>query len=170
MLVSITSVPTNIDEGLGKEKTDDKIICLVSLVIEKNLIAWGILYKEFLKVTLINVFCAKSLLTLPLPLPPPFIIFLLCTLFQSLASSLPSYVRFAHLVFVCPFFAETLLDDFLLTYTVFMTTDDLCQALLRQYPSLASGCCVGFLSDRCLTLGINCLSSFTQALSRVWLC
>ncbi|NWI94722.1 RPGF5 factor, partial [Pitta sordida] len=31
-------------------------------------------------------------------------------------------------------FAETLLDDFLLTYTVFMTTDDLCQALLRQYP------------------------------------
>ncbi|NXN45119.1 RPGF5 factor, partial [Rhinoptilus africanus] len=29
--------------------------------------------------------------------------------------------------------AETLLDDFLLTYTVFMTTDDLCQALLRQY-------------------------------------
>uniref|UniRef100_A0A8C0EGN8 Rap guanine nucleotide exchange factor 5 n=1 Tax=Bubo bubo TaxID=30461 RepID=A0A8C0EGN8_BUBBB len=29
---------------------------------------------------------------------------------------------------------ETLLDDFLLTYTVFMTTDDLCQALLRQYP------------------------------------
>ncbi|GAB1297874.1 Rap guanine nucleotide exchange factor 5 [Apodemus speciosus] len=27
---------------------------------------------------------------------------------------------------------ETLLDDFLLTYTVFMTTDDLCQALLRQ--------------------------------------
>uniref|UniRef100_A0A8C5VF19 Rap guanine nucleotide exchange factor 5 n=1 Tax=Microcebus murinus TaxID=30608 RepID=A0A8C5VF19_MICMU len=36
---------------------------------------------------------------------------------------------------------ETLLDDFLLTYTVFMTTDDLCQALLRQYPSLTSGCC-----------------------------
>jgi len=53
---------------------------------------------------------------------------------------------------------ETLLDDFLLTYTVFMTTDDLCQALLRQYPSLTSGCCVGFLSDRCLALGINCLS------------
>uniref|UniRef100_I3MFF6 Rap guanine nucleotide exchange factor 5 n=1 Tax=Ictidomys tridecemlineatus TaxID=43179 RepID=I3MFF6_ICTTR len=50
---------------------------------------------------------------------------------------------------------ETLLDDFLLTYTVFMTTDDLCQALLRQYPSLTSGCCMCFLSDRCLTLGIN---------------
>lgn len=33
--------------------------------------------------------------------------------------------------------AETLLDDFLLTYTVFMTTDDLCQALLRQYPFLS---------------------------------
>ncbi|KAG8443033.1 hypothetical protein GDO86_011739 [Hymenochirus boettgeri] len=31
---------------------------------------------------------------------------------------------------------DTLLDDFLLTYTVFMTTDDLCQALLRQYPLL----------------------------------
>ncbi|XP_066440770.1 rap guanine nucleotide exchange factor 5 isoform X2 [Eleutherodactylus coqui] len=28
---------------------------------------------------------------------------------------------------------DTLLDDFLLTYIVFMTTDDLCQALLRHY-------------------------------------
>ncbi|XP_053322087.1 rap guanine nucleotide exchange factor 5 [Spea bombifrons] len=28
---------------------------------------------------------------------------------------------------------DTLLDDFLLTYTVFMTTDDFCQALLRHY-------------------------------------
>ncbi|KAF1492461.1 Rap guanine nucleotide exchange factor 5, partial [Eudyptula minor novaehollandiae] len=36
--------------------------------------------------------------------------------------------------------AETLLDDFLLTYTVFMTTDDLCQALLRQYPFIR--CCI----------------------------
>ncbi|NXY01440.1 RPGF5 factor, partial [Pteruthius melanotis] len=36
--------------------------------------------------------------------------------------------------------AETLLDDFLLTYTVFMTTDDLCQALLRQYPFIE--CCI----------------------------
>ncbi|PKU36986.1 rap hypothetical protein [Limosa lapponica baueri] len=34
---------------------------------------------------------------------------------------------------------ETLLDDFLLTYTVFMTTDDLCQALLRQYPFIKCG-------------------------------
>ncbi|EAW93745.1 hCG38228, isoform CRA_a [Homo sapiens] len=42
---------------------------------------------------------------------------------------------------------ETLLDDFLLTYTVFMTTDDLCQALLRQYPSLSSGCCKEENSD-----------------------
>lgn len=33
---SITSVPTDIDEVLGKEKTDDKIICLESLVIEKK--------------------------------------------------------------------------------------------------------------------------------------
>lgn len=40
-----------------------------------------------------------------------------------------------HLVVLCLCFpADTLLDDFLLTYTVFMTTDDLCQALLRQYP------------------------------------
>ncbi|KAI1886192.1 hypothetical protein AGOR_G00211460 [Albula goreensis] len=30
--------------------------------------------------------------------------------------------------------AETLLDDFLLTYLVFMSTNDLCQALLGQYP------------------------------------
>ncbi|KAK1785520.1 hypothetical protein P4O66_018881, partial [Electrophorus voltai] len=30
--------------------------------------------------------------------------------------------------------AETLLDDFLLTYLVFMSTHDLCQALLGQYP------------------------------------
>ncbi|NWU69346.1 RPGF5 factor, partial [Pterocles burchelli] len=36
--------------------------------------------------------------------------------------------------------AETLLDDFLLTYRVFMTTDDLCQALLRQYPFIK--CCI----------------------------
>ncbi|KAG8514764.1 Rap guanine nucleotide exchange factor 5 [Galemys pyrenaicus] len=42
---------------------------------------------------------------------------------------------------------ETLLDDFLLTYTVFMTTDDLCQALLRQYPSLPSERCISLLSD-----------------------
>lgn len=82
----------------------------------------------------------------------------------------PSHLWLAHRVFVSPLSAETLLDDFLLTYTVFMTTDDLCQALLRQYPSLASGCRAGFLPDRCLTLGTNCLSSFTQALSGVWLC
>ncbi|KAK1795271.1 hypothetical protein P4O66_010448, partial [Electrophorus voltai] len=31
--------------------------------------------------------------------------------------------------------AETLLDDFLLTYPVIMSTSDLCQALLGQYPS-----------------------------------
>lgn len=30
--------------------------------------------------------------------------------------------------------ADTLLDDFLLTYPVFMSTGDLCQALLEQYP------------------------------------
>lgn len=39
-----------------------------------------------------------------------------------------------HLVVSCLCFStDTLLDDFLLTYTVFMTTDDLCQALLRHY-------------------------------------
>ncbi|NWR97099.1 RPGF5 factor, partial [Motacilla alba] len=42
--------------------------------------------------------------------------------------------------------AETLLDDFLLTYTVFMTTDDLCQALLRQYP-FTEGCIHGGKED-----------------------
>ncbi|NWH30418.1 RPGF5 factor, partial [Chloropsis hardwickii] len=42
--------------------------------------------------------------------------------------------------------AETLLDDFLLTYTVFMTTDDLCQALLRQYPFTES-CILGGKED-----------------------
>lgn len=31
-------------------------------------------------------------------------------------------------------FSDTLLDDFLLTYPVFMSTSDLCQALLGQYP------------------------------------
>uniref|UniRef100_A0A3P8SXE6 Rap guanine nucleotide exchange factor 5 n=1 Tax=Amphiprion percula TaxID=161767 RepID=A0A3P8SXE6_AMPPE len=31
--------------------------------------------------------------------------------------------------------SDTLLDDFLLTYPVFMSTSDLCQALLGQYPS-----------------------------------
>ncbi|MCJ8728752.1 hypothetical protein PDJAM_G00007990 [Pangasius djambal] len=31
---------------------------------------------------------------------------------------------------------ESLLDDFLLTYPVFMSTSDLCQALLGQYPFL----------------------------------
>ncbi|TDH11962.1 hypothetical protein EPR50_G00065940 [Perca flavescens] len=30
--------------------------------------------------------------------------------------------------------SDTLLDDFLLTYPVFMSTSDLCQALLGQYP------------------------------------
>ncbi|XP_046690542.1 rap guanine nucleotide exchange factor 5 isoform X2 [Silurus meridionalis] len=32
--------------------------------------------------------------------------------------------------------SEMLLDDFLLTYLVFMSTNDLCQALLGQYPSI----------------------------------
>ncbi|KAL4629741.1 rap guanine nucleotide exchange factor 5 isoform X2 [Arapaima gigas] len=35
--------------------------------------------------------------------------------------------------------SEMLLDDFLLTYLVFMSTSDLCQALLGQYPSSADG-------------------------------
>ncbi|NXM93167.1 RPGF5 factor, partial [Sylvia borin] len=49
--------------------------------------------------------------------------------------SVPALVNLLYLgiFFLCSS-AETLLDDFLLTYTVFMTTDDLCQALLRQYP------------------------------------
>lgn len=34
----------------------------------------------------------------------------------------------------CVCVIEMLLDDFLLTYLVFMSTHDLCQALLGQYP------------------------------------
>ncbi|NWH61231.1 RPGF5 factor, partial [Geococcyx californianus] len=45
-----------------------------------------------------------------------------------------SVIHYISVLFFFHFSAETLLDDFLLTYTVFMTTDDLCQALLRQYP------------------------------------
>lgn len=155
-----------------KEKTDDKIICLESLVIKKNkkkthclrysirvfksnfnkcILSWN---SPNLTPPTATTICTSAVHTLPEPGWAPW----------------PSHLWLAHLVFVSPLSAETLLDDFLLTYTVFMTTDDLCQALLRQYPSLASGCRVGFLPDRCLTLGTNCLSSFTQALSRVWLC
>ncbi|KAJ4927921.1 hypothetical protein JOQ06_015722, partial [Pogonophryne albipinna] len=36
--------------------------------------------------------------------------------------------------------SETLLDDFLLTYLVFMSTNDLCQALLGQYPFCSARC------------------------------
>ncbi|CAG12021.1 unnamed protein product, partial [Tetraodon nigroviridis] len=36
--------------------------------------------------------------------------------------------------------SETLLDDFLLTYPVFMSTSDLCQALLGQYPHNSTYC------------------------------
>ncbi|NXJ20535.1 RPGF5 factor, partial [Dicrurus megarhynchus] len=48
--------------------------------------------------------------------------------------SLPALTDVLYLGLFLSSSAETLLDDFLLTYTVFMTTDDLCQALLRQYP------------------------------------
>uniref|UniRef100_A0A663EMX2 Rap guanine nucleotide exchange factor 5 n=1 Tax=Aquila chrysaetos chrysaetos TaxID=223781 RepID=A0A663EMX2_AQUCH len=48
--------------------------------------------------------------------------------------SLPPLTNVLYLGLFLSSSAETLLDDFLLTYTVFMTTDDLCQALLRQYP------------------------------------
>ncbi|NXM17187.1 RPGF5 factor, partial [Ploceus nigricollis] len=47
---------------------------------------------------------------------------------------LPALANVLYLELFLSSSAETLLDDFLLTYTVFMTTDDLCQALLRQYP------------------------------------
>ncbi|NXF35776.1 RPGF5 factor, partial [Nyctibius bracteatus] len=45
--------------------------------------------------------------------------------------SLPSLSNILYLGLFLSSSAETLLDDFLLTYTVFMTTDDLCQALLN---------------------------------------
>ncbi|NWV99593.1 RPGF5 factor, partial [Machaerirhynchus nigripectus] len=54
--------------------------------------------------------------------------------------SLPALTDVLYLGLFLSSFAETLLDDFLLTYTVFMTTDDLCQALLRQYPF--TECCI----------------------------
>ncbi|NXF01558.1 RPGF5 factor, partial [Smithornis capensis] len=54
--------------------------------------------------------------------------------------SLPALANVLYLGLFLSSFAETLLDDFLLTYTVFMTTDDLCQALLRQYPFIE--CCI----------------------------
>lgn len=45
------------------------------------------------------------------------------------------YLRFDQCCFCfCVSPSEMLLDDFLLTYLVFMTTHDLCQALLGQYP------------------------------------
>lgn len=40
-----------------------------------------------------------------------------------------------HYVLLCVCLSEMLLDDFLLTYLVFMSTSELCQALLGQYPS-----------------------------------
>ncbi|NXI03587.1 RPGF5 factor, partial [Pachycephala philippinensis] len=54
--------------------------------------------------------------------------------------SLPALTNVLYLGLFLSSSAETLLDDFLLTYTVFMTTDDLCQALLRQYPFIE--CCI----------------------------
>ncbi|NXG01131.1 RPGF5 factor, partial [Sakesphorus luctuosus] len=59
--------------------------------------------------------------------------FLQCTV-TGIDTPLLSLTNRLHLGLFLSFSAETLLDDFLLTYTVFMTTDDLCQALLRQYP------------------------------------
>uniref|UniRef100_A0A663MLY5 Rap guanine nucleotide exchange factor 5 n=1 Tax=Athene cunicularia TaxID=194338 RepID=A0A663MLY5_ATHCN len=61
------------------------------------------------------------------------VLFLPCTL-TGVENSLPPLTNVLYLGLFLSSSAETLLDDFLLTYTVFMTTDDLCQALLRQYP------------------------------------
>ncbi|NXL31271.1 RPGF5 factor, partial [Glaucidium brasilianum] len=61
------------------------------------------------------------------------VLFLPCTL-TGVDNSLPPLTNVLYLGLFLSSSAETLLDDFLLTYTVFMTTDDLCQALLRQYP------------------------------------
>lgn len=44
------------------------------------------------------------------------------------------YISLLVILYVIYLFADTLLDDFLLTYPVFMSTSDLCQALLGQYP------------------------------------
>lgn len=52
--------------------------------------------------------------------------------------AVPSPVRAQHSRAVCSL-PDTLLGDFLLTYTVFMPTSQLCRALLHQYPSAADG-------------------------------
>ncbi|NXH00726.1 RPGF5 factor, partial [Loxia leucoptera] len=80
----------------------------------------------------------------PSLISPPFSLGDLCMLVQKggvylAAKEIPRYFlpALANVLYLGLFLsssAETLLDDFLLTYTVFMTTDDLCQALLRQYP------------------------------------
>lgn len=58
-------------------------------------------------------------------------------------------------------FSESLLDDFLLTYPVFMSTSDLCQALLGQYPFLIlkAVCVAAFI------LVLYVLSGLTKAVS-----
>jgi hypothetical protein len=58
---------------------------------------------------------------------------------QSVNDALDKSLNISHLLqlsFMClaSCVPEVLLDDFLLTYLVFMSTSDLCQALLGQYP------------------------------------
>lgn len=52
-----------------------------------------------------------------------------------MGTSLISLDVVVHYVLLCICLSEMLLDDFLLTYLVFMSTSELCQALLGQYPS-----------------------------------
>uniref|UniRef100_A0A8C5WH99 Rap guanine nucleotide exchange factor 5 n=1 Tax=Leptobrachium leishanense TaxID=445787 RepID=A0A8C5WH99_9ANUR len=64
---------------------------------------------------------------------------------------------------------DTLLDDFLLTYTVFMTTDDLCQALLRHYCAKKYDGKVESPEALCTKRKVLLLASQWTALYKDWL-
>ncbi|KAM8967101.1 rap guanine nucleotide exchange factor 5 [Pelodytes ibericus] len=64
---------------------------------------------------------------------------------------------------------DTLLDDFLLTYTVFMTTDDLCQALLRHYCAKKYDGKVESPEALCTKRKVLILASQWTALYKDWL-
>lgn len=60
-----------------------------------------------------------------------------CIFYKSVVVAVELFLKLLKNVLYCMFVSlltDTLLDDFLLTYPVFMSTSDLCQALLGQYP------------------------------------
>lgn len=66
--------------------------------------------------------------------------------------------------------SEMLLDDFLLTYLVFMSTNDLCQALLGQYPynvhADTKDCHTSFWSLPCVFFFVVSLTTLTYSSAR----